>query len=126
MAVGTTVSGSFGELDNIRNLEIAELHPADGIAEALFTIAQIGFMIGVSGTAPAQDIHNTGLVIDTGGDIGTVPYAVLFSIGKVIFVNCQGAGAGGVDGGIPNGCGRYANGAGQAQHQCQAKRNRLC
>ena len=84
MAVGAAVIFGLGELDNIRNLEVTELHALDGVAVAGFAVAQ-------SSTGAAQNIVDTSLIEYAGGDIGGIPNAVLFSIGQVILVDGQGS-----------------------------------
>ena len=114
MAVGAAAIFGLGELDNIRNLDIAELHALDGVAAVGFTVAQSGF-------AAAQHIVDTGLIEHAGGHIGGIPNAVLFGIGQIILVDGQGAGSGSVNGGIFQLGGGNGNGKtqqqGQGQHQ---------
>ena len=87
MAVGAAAIFGLGELDNIRNLDIAELHALDGVAAVGFTVAQSGF-------AAAQHIVDAGLVKHAGGHIGGIPNVVLFGVGHVVLVDGQGAGSG--------------------------------
>ena len=93
MAVGAVVIFGLGELDNIRNLDIAELHALDGVAVAGFAVAQSGF-------AAAQNIVHAGLVEYSGGHIGGIPHAVFFGIGQIVLVDGQGAGSGFIDGSV--------------------------
>ena len=110
MAVGAAVIFGLGELDNIRNLDIAELHALDGVAIAGFTVAQ-------GGAAAAKHIVDTSLVKHAGGHIGGIPNAVLFGIGQIILVDGQGAGSGFVNGSILQLSGGSTNG--ETQHQGQ-------
>ena len=93
MAVGAAVIFGLGELDNIRNLDIAELHTLYGIAVAGFAVAQ-------GGVTAAQHIVDAGLIEHAGGHIGGIPNAVLFGVGQVVLVNGKGAGSGFIDGSV--------------------------
>lgn len=94
MAVGAAVIFGLGELDNIRDLEVAELHALDGVAVTGFAVAQCS-------TGAAQNIVDAGLVKYAGGHIGGIPNAVLFGVGEVVLVDGQGAGSGFINGGNP-------------------------
>ena len=125
MVVGTGVSFGLGELDDISDLQVAELNALDGIAVADFTIAQVG----LGGTT--QNVVDTSFIIDTGGDIGAVPHAVLLSVGQVILVNGQTAFGFFVDENaftrvisVISGC-RSGYRERQAQSQCQQQRHDL-
>ena len=86
---------------DVRHLEVGELNAFEGVAVSLFTVAQVTHPVGV-----AQDGFHAGGVLYTGGNIGTVPYAVFLSVGEVVFVDVNGAGAVHVDGGVLHGgCG---------------------
>ena len=113
MAVVAAVIFRLGELDNIRNLNIAELHALDGVAVAGFAIAQ-------SGTAAAQHIVHAGLVKHAGGHIGGIPNAVLFGIAEIVLVDGQGAGSGFIDGGILQLGGGYRKRDGKSHHDSKA------
>ena len=73
MVIGAVVSGGFRELNDVSDLQVAELYTLDGVAVALLTVAQIRLVVTVTVTLAAEDVNNTGLVIDTGGNIGRVP-----------------------------------------------------
>ena len=119
MVVGTAICGGLGELDDVSDLQIAELNALDGVAVAGLTIAQVGLVVGVAIALAAQNIHNTCLVMDTGRNIGAVPNAVFFSVREVIFVNGQRTLPGHIDGGVLYLCGKGGRDGGQAQDQCQ-------
>ena len=125
MVVGAAISGGLGELDNVGDLHIAELHALDSIAVACFAIAQIGLVIGVTGTVAAQDINHTGLIHHAGGNIGAVPHAVLLGIGQIVLVDGQRTLAGLIDGSVCHLSCKYSGNAAQAQHQCQTQRDDL-
>ena len=113
MAVGAAVIFGLGELENIRNLNIAELHALDGVAVAGFAVAQ-------RSTRAAQHIVHAGLVEHAGGHIGGIPNAVLFGIGQVILVDGQGAGSGFVNGSILQLGGGYRKRDGKSHHDSKA------
>ena len=110
MTVGAAVIFGLGELDNIRNQDIAELHALDGIAVAGFTVAQ-------GGVTAAQNIVDAGLVKHAGGYIGGIPHTVLFGVGQVVLVDGQGAGSGFVNRSVLQFGGGNGNGKTQQQSQ---------
>ena len=125
MVVGAAISGGLGELDNIGDLHIAELNALDSVAVACFAVAQIGLVIGVTGTVAAQDINHTGLIHHAGGNIGAVPHAVLLGIGQIVLVDGQRTLAGLIDGSVCHLSRKCSGNAAQAQHQCQTQRDDL-
>ena len=71
MTIRAVVCFRLAELYNVGNLHEAKLHAFNGVPVAGFAVAQGG---GVS----AQDIIYAGFIVNTGGNIGAVPHAVLF------------------------------------------------
>ena len=90
---GGAVVGGLGKLDDIRDPQIRELHTGDGISEALFAVAQVTGIVGITGTGSTDEGIINILVIDTGGDIAGIPDTVLFRIGQVHLVDGQAAGS---------------------------------
>ena len=123
MVVGTGVSFGLGELNDVSDLQVAELNALDGIAVADFAIAQV--RLGCT----AQNVVDAGFIIDTGGDIGAVPHAILFSIGQIVLVQGQTAQGIFIDentvAGIIHRTGRGSDGERQAQSQCQQQGENL-
>ena len=118
MVVGTTIIGGFGELDDVSNLQVAELNTLDCVTVACFAVTQIGLVVIIAVALAAQDVHDAGLIHDTGRYIGGVPYAVFLSVGQIVLVDGQRAGAGGINSGILHSrCGN-TNRNSQAQYQC--------
>ena len=123
MVVGTGVSFGLGELNDVSDLQVAELNALDGIAVADFAIAQV--RLGCT----AQNVIDAGFIIDTGGDIGAVPHAILFSIGQIVLVQGQTAQGIFIDentvAGIFHITGGSRNRERQAQSQCQQQGENL-
>ena len=125
MVIGTVVSSGLRELNDISDLHIAELDALNGVAVACFAVAQVGFVVGITVTVAAQNINNTGLVHNTGGNIGAVPYAVLFGIGQIVLVNGQRTLPGFINGSVLYFSCKCSGNAGQHHHQCQTNRHQL-
>ena len=125
MVVGAVVCTGLRELDDVSDLQVGEFDALDSVAVAFFAVAQIGLIVIITCALAAQGVNNTSLVIDTGGDIRGIPNAVLLGIGKVIFVNGNGAGTGSVNSSVLHGCCGDTNRNGQTQNQCQTQGNSL-
>lgn len=67
-------------LEDISRLHVSELHALNGVPIAGFAVAQSE--CGIT----TQSIVYACLIIDTGGYIGAVPNAFLFSVCKIVFV----------------------------------------
>ena len=118
MSVGTVVAFGFFVLEDVSYLYIGKLHALNGISVAGFTVAQSG------GSAAAQDIVYPGFVINASGHIAGIPYAILFGVGQIVFVDGQRASLGFVDGrhiGQLRGGGSHRERQEQGQSQNQGK-----
>ena len=125
MIGGTTISCGFGELANAGYPQVGEFYPTNGIAIGGVAIAQVAGIVGITGPNGAAQGVIDRLVIYTSRDIAGIPHAILGSVGEIIFVNVQRAGAGGVDGGISHRDGQSHGSQAQAQGQHQAEGNGL-
>ena len=113
MTIRAVVGFGFAELYNVGNLYEAELNALNGVPVAGFAVAQ-------GGSVAAQDIIYAGFIVNTSGNIGTVPHAVFFGTRQIVFIDGQRAGAGFVNGCCIRQCGgRGGNGERQQQGQRQ-------
>ena len=71
MTIRAVVGFRLAELYNVSNLYEAELHAFNGVPIA-------GFAVAKGGSVAAQDIIYAVFIVNTGGNIGAVPHAVLF------------------------------------------------
>ena len=111
----------FFILENVSYLHIGKLDALNGISVAGFTVTQSGRSI------TSQNVVYPGFVINAGRHIAGIPNAVLLGVGKVIFVDGQGAGFRFVDG---RHIGQLHSGSshreGQEQGQSQNQGKNLC
>ena len=125
MVVSAAISSGLGELYDFSNLYVAELNALDRVAIACLAIAQIGLIVGIACAVATQDINNTSLIHDAGGNIGRIPDAVLLSVGQIVLIDSQRTLAGLIDGSIcylrceDSGC------TAQTEHQSQAHAHNL-
>ena len=121
----SAIGGGFRELDDIRNSKVSKLHSLHRIAIGGVAVAQVAGIVGITGPNGVTQGVVDRLVIYTSRDIAGIPHAILGSVGEIIFVNVQRAGAGGVDGGISHRDGQSHGSQAQAQGQHQAEGNGL-
>ena len=91
----------------------------------VLTVAQIGLVVIIAVALAAQDVNNTGLIHDAGGNIGGIPDAVLLGIGEIILVNGQRTLAGLIDGSICYLCCKNSGCTAQAKYQRQTHAHNL-
>ena len=71
MTIRAVVGFGFAELHDVGNLHEAELNALNGVPVA-------GFAVAKGGSIAAQNIVYAVFIVNTGGNIGAVPHAVLF------------------------------------------------
>ena len=114
MTIRAVVGFGFAEVYNVGNLYETELNALNGVPVAGFAVAQ-------GRSVAAQDIIYAVFIVNTGGNIGAVPHAILFGTRQVVFVDGQGAGAGFVNGrSVIQRCGRDGERQGQGHHNGQS------
>ena len=123
MVIGATIVGGFGELNDFCDLHVAEFNALDRIAVACLAVTQIGLIVGITCAVTAQNINNTRLIHDAGGNIGRIPDAVLLGIGQVILVDGQRALAGLIDCSVCYFRCKYSGCTAQAEYQSQTHAN---
>ena len=108
---------ALGKGANICDLHISKLHAFDGIPVG----AAVGVQRRDAGRIAQHGLH-AAFILDAGADIGAVPNAVFLGVGKVVFVNVQRAGPGGVNRGLVHRGGEGRNG--KAAHYQDSKQQR--